>query len=80
MSERPKQQWRLELGRTVRECKVFLNDEPWHNVTSLSLTAGVDQPTRLMLELLPYEIIVTGDLALLTARGEPPNREAHQKF
>jgi hypothetical protein len=63
MSEQPKQKWRFELGRTPRECKVFLNDEQWMNVVWLKIEAGWDQSgnaqvTKLTFSVLPHEIQV----------------------
>jgi hypothetical protein len=63
MSEQPKQRWRFELGRSPRECKIFLNDEQWLNVVSLKIEAGYDQSgspqqTKLTFSVLPYDIQV----------------------
>ena len=56
--EMPKQHWRIKLGRSAQECAIFLNDEPWNNIASLKIEAGVNHPTRLTLELIPHEVMV----------------------
>ena len=63
MTEMPKQRWRFELGRTPKDCKIFLNDEQWWNVVSLKIEAGMNTSgnplcTKLTLEVFPHEVIV----------------------
>ncbi len=57
MSEIP-QHWRFELGRSPKDCKVFLNGEQWFNVAWLKIEVGAEGMPTLTFQVYPHAVVV----------------------